>query len=436
VSGVSLLQFCWSAFACLTLLALPGCLSASKKVEQKLPEVRTQWASFVNQQSSLPVRTLDWSQAVELLRTNNIKIRTARTEITNTLERATQPYRDLIPTINLRSGVTRSLANVSATTFDDVTFNIDSFFNVPGVVNFSTRVFAGKLEVLRAKAAYELSLREQTIELYKAFLSAQDQEQITAELKTQRALAETVQKVDPLAAQVLYKEVHTQETALQKSREALQIQLGDLFSNRSYQWSLVGNTLPDLAYDKQPLPLSDTNRVAKLQTRLAALELVRAWGMIHGIKLQYWPELSIFVSGPSIYQRSGGANHFWSSKDIQASADFFWNLDTRGYVSQQLRQTKRDQALQIEQLRLDSQALVARLLTAQKLVSSLKAESEQLDQLIDVMDRMPPSLDFNTILQSADTSRSLRRQRFELRRDLAEVNTLFWFVDEQKWASN
>ena len=59
------------------------------------------------------------------------------------------------------------------------------------------------------------------------------------------------------------------------------------------------------------------------------------------------------------------------AKDVQASADFFWNLDTRGYVSQQLRQTKREQELEIEQLRLDSEALIDRLLAAQKRSRSL-----------------------------------------------------------------
>jgi hypothetical protein len=434
VSGVPLLQFCWSALVCVVLLTLTGCLSAPKKVEQKLPEIRAQWQADVARQSSLPSRSLDWNQALDLLRAKNLKLRAARASVTNSQELATQPYRDLIPTINLRSGVTRSLANVPSTSIDDVTFNIDSFFNIPGVVNFDSRVFAGRLAFLRAQAAYELAEREQTIELYKAFIAMQDQDQLVSELKSQRALAETVQKVDPLAAQVLIRDLASQELGLAKSGDALQTLLGDLLGDRSYQWKLTTNGLPDLAYEKEPLQLSDTNRVARLQMRLVALELVRAWATIHGIKLQYWPELTIFVSGPSVFQRIGGQSHFWSSKDIQASADFFWTLDTRGIVSQQLRQTRRDQTLQEAQLRLDSQALVDKLLSAQKLSGSLRAQAEQLDELISVLDKIPQTIDFNTILQTAETTRSLRRQRFELHRNIAELDTLFWFVDEQKWA--
>jgi hypothetical protein len=417
------------------LSTFTGCLSAPKKVEQKLPEVRAQWQADVAHQSALPVRTLDWNEALDLLKAKNLKLRAARASVTNSLEMATQPFRDLIPTINLRAGVTRSLANVPITSVDDVTFNIDSFFNIPGVVNFDARVFAGRLEVLRAQAAYKLAEREQTIELYKAFLAMQDHDQLVSELKSERALAQTVQQVDALAAQVFIRDLASQELGVAKSAEALQAQTGDLLGDRSYQWKLTTNGLPDLAYEKEPLQLADTNRVGKLQMKLVALELVRAWATIHGIKLQYWPELSIFVSGPSVYQRTGGENHFWSSKDIQASADFFWTLDTRGVVSQQLRQARRDQALQEAQLRLDSQALVDKLLSAQKLSGALRSQAGQLDELISVLDKIPQTIDFNTVLQTAETTRSLRRERFELHRNIAELDTLFWFVDEQKWAS-
>ena len=48
---------------------------------------------------------------------------------------------------------------------DDVTFNMDSFFNVPGVVNFNSRLFSARLSVLRAQAAAQLAEREQTMSI-------------------------------------------------------------------------------------------------------------------------------------------------------------------------------------------------------------------------------------------------------------------------------
>ncbi len=167
--------------------------------------------------------------------------------------------------------------------------------------------------------------------------------------------------------------------------------------------------------------------------RLVALELVRAWAQIHGIKLQYWPELTIFVSGPSAFQSVNGETHFWSSSDVVATADFFWTLDTRGYVSLQLRQTRREQELEFAQLRMDSDELIQRLLAAQRLGGSLRTQIEQLDRLISALNNVPQDLDLNSLIQAMESNRSLRFQRFKLRRDLAELDTLFWFVDEQQW---
>ncbi|MDB6019435.1 MAG: hypothetical protein JWR19_3924 [Pedosphaera sp.] len=400
-----------------------------------MPEVQARWQADVARQAALPERSVAWPEALGLLETNNLKLRAARVDITNAQELASQVFRDLIPTINLRSGATRSIKNIPATSFDDVTFNIDSFFNVPGVVNFDSRWFAGRLTVLRAKAAYQLERREQTIELYKLFLEAREEQEIANELKSERTLATALQQADEWAGQIMLKEIESQQLVQAKSRESLQTRIGEILGDGQYRWVLRSQGLPDFQYENVPLPLGDTNRVAQLQMKLVALELVRAWAQIHGIKLQYWPELTIFVSGPSAFQRVNGQSHFWSSAEVTATADFFWTLDTRGYVGQQLRQTRREQELEAARLRQDTEELIDRLLAAQRLASSLRREIEQLDQLIGVLESVPQNLDLDSVLQAAENNRSLRYQRFKLRRDLAEVNALFWFVDEQKWAS-
>lgn len=416
-------------------LALTGCLSPQKKAAEELPALHAHWQADVARQFALPERTLDWSQALALMQANNLKLRAARVDITNSQELATQAYRDLIPTINLRSGVTRSIAGFPSTAFDDVTFNVDSFFNVPGFVNFSTRVFAGRLTLLRSRTAYKLTEREQTIELYKIFLQAQDNAEQADELKSDLLLADAIGKADAFSGQVMLKEIRSRQLSLEKSRENFQAQVSTILADQQYHWSLVTNGLPQFDYEDHPLALNDTNSVAQLQTRLVALEFVAAWAQIHGIKLQYWPELAIFVGGPSVYQRVNGQNQFWSSADVTASANFFWSIDTRGYISQQLRQTRREQDLQAAQLQLDSRALIAQLIAAQRLAGSLRDQFTQLDKFLDLLGTVPQDADLSSIIRNADLNRTLRYQRFKLRQDLAEVNTLFWFVDERKWDS-
>ena len=82
-------------------------------------------------------------------RANNLKLRTARVGISNSVELARQVYKDLIPTVDLRSGYGQSLKNLPASTLNDDTFNIDSFFQHPRrAVNFNARLFAGRSSIV------------------------------------------------------------------------------------------------------------------------------------------------------------------------------------------------------------------------------------------------------------------------------------------------
>jgi hypothetical protein len=422
-----------SVTSLLAAFALTGCYSAKKRVARNFRDIQMQWQTNVARQVALPEQVLNWEQAVARLEAGNLKLRRARMDITNAQENVRQVFKDLLPTINLRSGVSKTLESLPATSIDDVTFNIDSFFNIPGFVSMGTRLFAGRLVLLRAQAMYELGRREQTIELYKLFLSFQDSMSVEAQLNEERNLARAIEQVDPLAGQILLRDLETRELTLAKERDSFQDKAGDIFGNRDWRWILVTTNLPTFDYDANPLPVADTNRIAQLQMKLAAIEFVGAWARIKGVQLQYWPDLTLFITGPPLYRRSGNQESFWDAGQVRANANFFWRLDTRGQVSRQLRQTRRDQEIQLARLRQDAVALIDKILAAQKLVVVLRQEADQLTQLTPLLGQIPPAADYTGILKANETARSLRDQERKLRRELAELNTLFWFVDDAKW---
>jgi len=195
----------------------------------------------------------------------------------------------------------------------------------------------------------------------------------------------------------------------------------------------VSEGLPALNYERSPLPLQDTNRVAQLQMKLAAIEFVAAWARVKGVQLQYWPELTIFITAPALYQKNGGTASFWDAGQLRANANFFWRLDTRGQIARQIRQTKREQEMQLTRLRQEALALIDKIVAAQKLVQSLRQEADRLSQLEPLLGQIPPAADYTGILKANETARSLRDQERKLRKELAELDTLFWFVDETKW---
>src|SRR3954471_4208401 len=178
---------------------LSGCFSPDRKVDKYYQQVQAQWQSNVQAQASLPVTNLGWAAAVELMQERNIKLRRSRNDLTNAQENVRQVYKDLLPTLNLRSGVSRSIRQLPATGVDDVTFSVDSFLNIPGIVNMSTRLFGAKLALIRAQTVYQVSVREQILDLYKTVLDVQDRRELGAQLEAEKSFAQAVQRADPLS---------------------------------------------------------------------------------------------------------------------------------------------------------------------------------------------------------------------------------------------
>jgi hypothetical protein len=415
------------------LVALCGCLSPRKKVAERMANVRHQWQTNAVRQAELPTRTLDWDTAVEALRQNNLKLRRARADVTNAQENVRQIFKNLLPTITVRSGISQSIGEIGMTTWDDFFFDVNSFFNIPGIVGLNTRLFAARLSLMRALTFYELAERDQTMELYKLIVAFQEHQDARTALEIDQRFANAVRSVDDVTGNVLLRESESRDLALTKESDSLQQRAGDLFGNRGWRWILSTNGAPVFDYINHPLSIADTNRIAQLQMRLVAIELAGAWARIVGIKLEYWPDFRIFVSGPPVYSRRDGAERFFDAENIRFTADVFWRIDTRGQVSRQLRQARRDQELQVARIRQESLALIDRLIAAQKILKDLQNEIAELNQLIPVVESVPPPPEFTAIVKAAETRRNLRDQERRLRRELAELNTLFWFVDEQKW---
>ncbi|GEM_PF-1359703 len=412
---------------------LAACRSPQERVGERLGDLRLFWQTNLVRQTNLPNRELTWAAAAAKLRANNLKLRQSYNDVVNSREAVRQIFRDLIPTLNLRTGVAKKLNDISNVNFDDVTFSADSFFNVPGLVSFGARLYVSRLMQLRAETAYRLTQREQFITLYKLFWAAQDNQTQQDHLANQRTTANAMEEVDPFTGKLMITELDLKTLTLARDNEAIQQQAGEILGDRTYHWIFRTNDLPDLAYDTQALPLSDTNRVAQLQLKLGAIELEAERAELIGIRLRYWPELNIFVSGPPIYQRALGTDKFWDPGEVRASADLFWYIDTRGYIRRQVRQAKRQHAIQRERLQLENVSLIERLVFTQELLRHTTEKWRQINAQIEVLRQVPPVQNYLSLQKYAADYQFLADQQRDLRRQIAELNTLFWFVDETAW---
>ena len=421
------------ATAAALMLFLCACGSPEKHVSHHMEGLRVAWETNYLHQLNLPARKVDWPTGLELLLAKNPKLRQARVDYTNALENYHQIFRELIPTLNMRSGVTKNLASLNTLSFDDVTFSADSFFSVPGIVNFAARIYVAKLVLLRARTAYQLAEREQVIELYRLFTGLQEQMEELRRLNVQRANVRAMNEIDPFTGRMMETELQSREINTLKETRTFQQRAAELFADYSYRWELITNGLPNLRYDLNPLPIGDTNRVAQLQMRLYALELEASRATVMGMKMRYWPELNIFISGPPIYQQVSGRSVWWDASQVRGSADLYWTLDTRGYISRQLKQTKRTQEMERDRFEQESLALMDRLLFTQQLMKSTRQQLDRTEREIQILLAVPPAQNFLSIQKYSEDYRQLLRQQIQLRREMSEFQSLFWFMDEQAW---
>lgn len=421
----------------LILLAIPflatSCLSPKKRVQRKHDELKLQWQTNIQNQARLKERVIDWPSAVSLMLENNLELRTSRNEITNSQAMVKQIWKDLIPNLNLRAGVTKRLTSLHTTTFDDVNFSADSFFNIPGIVNFSARLYTARLMLLRSQIAYRLAERRQMIELYRLFYGAEEADFQTGRLQTQRATASAMEQIDPFTGRMMQTELRTRELANVRELQNVQDRASKLLGSRDHRWVFATNNLPDLRYHEIPLELTDTNRVAGLQLKLFAVELEAARAQILGMKLRYWPELNIFISSPPLYSRQFGRERWWDADELRASADIFWTIDTRGQLTRLIRQTSRQIEFQKARYREENIELMNRLLFTQELIKSVQDQLQRVDRQLQLLLAVPPPQNYLSVQKYALDYRSLTQQQLRLRRELSELNTLFWFIDEEAW---
>lgn len=415
------------------LLFLAGCKGPRKRVDAHMDFLREKWATNYQHQANLPDRPVDWPAAVSLMLQNNLELMASRMDLTNAQDSVKQVWKDLIPNINLRAGMTKRLRDLHKVSPDDVTLSADSFFNLPGLVNFSARLYAAKLYQLRAETAYRLLERQQIIELFKLFYGFEEAALETTRLEMQRATSGAMETIDPFTARTMITELQTRELAHESDLNGLQDRAGVLLGNRDYRWIFLTNNLPDLRYHEAPLNLGDTNRIAQLQMRLFAVELEAARATLLGLKLRYWPELNIFISSPPLFARTFGETQWWDADELRASADIFWSIDTRGYISRAVKQTERQIELQKHRYYRQAIELINRLVFTQKFIESTEEQLARVESHLRLLLAVPPAQDYFSVEKYSLDYRSLTQQQVRLRRELSTLNTLFWFVDEDAW---
>lgn len=416
-----------------TLLLCAGCRSLPDELSKREAEVTEVIQTQVTALADRPERVVTWTDALALMHEQNLTLRQSRDAITTSRERLRQVNRDLIPGAALTANLTKGITQLGDLNGDDAALSLYGFFNVPGLIQWRMRHYTAELELIRTEWAHELKSRELTIQLRELFVRST----LLDQRRRQLALAQRWPQSGPLSfnldASPQKLEHESLLMSLRREADALQDAFGEILGDASVEWTLDSTDIPQFDYADDGLDLHDPARFGGLYRRLQAAELEGARLRQRGIKLQYWPDLTINLSSPPLYQSHGGQS--WSADAIILNLGASVPIDLRGNISQQLRETKRDFARLETKLREQNARTITGLMRARE---SLRLNTKQLrlaEARLDALRSLPAAQSPARTRDNLERLLAIDQQRTSLLLEKTQLESLFWLLDESHWST-
>lgn len=401
-------------------LALGTWVCTSCKTHQVLFEEEQQkqqavWIESLETQATIEEGTFTWKAALESLRAKNIEILKSRAAIEDAKTSSKRVWKSLLPALYLQSTHNTELQDIDQLALDQFTFRLNGFINISGLLKFHPRLVSAKLAILYSNINFSLREREQAIELYRLFLEAQNTETEFAQLlEAEQFLGQNPGNTTPTARM----ELRQQKARLEAARKAMGYKLSKLTGDYSKAWVPDPGTLPPLEYGIPEDPAKyGAEHFGDLETKLYALEIIRAEAQTKRLAFRRWPDFNLMFSGPPIYQRTEGESVYWSAEEVRMNAWAFWNFDAQGQIRSELKSKRRLHAIKLDEIQQTRSASARKLVGVMEHLETLETQSAQIEE-----DLANPALE-------ATIREALRKEKAEVERQIQDQSLLLLFFD-------
>lgn len=418
----------------LGLLAMPvsGCRSPSVVIQKETSALDVAWVRRTTAFSQRKTRAIAWPEALRLLEERNPELLRANETRMRAKRGIGQVYKNLLPYMQLRAGFDKRLNELDSISFDDVRWDLNAYSIFSGVFTLQRDVYAAELMYIRANMVREVTLREKIVELHRMFIAARQ-----LQIARQRlAESERVLRDIPATRRSLESAPATVDSLrelLRASQAKLDGDLVKMFNLSDVDFELKGDGLPDVDYAKTPLDVTDSRRVGVLRRKLLAIELVGAQARVRGAKLEYWPDISVFLTSGPLWTTAGGQTLWWRTEDIRLSVSAYLPIDINGSIRNRVREAKSDLVLLEREIELREAILIAEfddkhraLLQAERDVREQERKRSLLMQLISI----EGSENLGERLRQWTDIEAGRENAVDTR---AQLNAFFLFFDENFW---
>lgn len=399
---------------------LAACSTGPKPLEEHRANAAESWAEVAHQPDRTVVN-LRWDDAVRRLETGNLKLQQARETVRSGAEAVRQVPYNYIPELSLNLFAYPTLSTVGEGRLGDTYLFLGSILTLPNPVRYQAEALQARLQFMTAQVECELLRRDLRVRLYRVFRKSS---QLARDDAAEHALTElAATNPDGLAA------VQARDLARRNRAawQAIESEFAELLGDYSHRWRPAPDSgLPALDYAGTPPPLDGRGRFAQLQITRTALQLLALDAQRQGLLVAEWPQVSVLLSAPPIYQRSAGRESYLSLGDVRVSGYISYSTDFRGTRALARKQNDRRSEIVRHELDVAMQAAIGRLRDGLGILGELTTRLAGLREAEAALRRAG----------AAGDAESVRLQAAEISDQVDELNFSFWVLDDPRWPAS
>lgn len=304
------MKFCLSVVLTSLIILSPGC-SLTQRLDEVSTAMNEQYAS-VEIWEKLPVRTITWNQALDMMARNNTKIQELEQSIKRAEREELSVYTDMIPGVSYYGYMTSAISDLAGSeSIDNFRQNVNVTFNIPALTRIGYDVYASKATTFSAIKAREGKMRELEASLY-----------LTIRRRALEKQLSELEQGNPAG-----------DTALNegKKRDAdvkFWNDVSDLLGNRDARWEILPSSVPQLRWEDY------RGRLDKLDPLIVtqwALRLEQSRLRIYSVAVQLLPTINTSLYSPSLFSSTGGtySGTFLDGDDTKLNLSISYSLDTQ-----------------------------------------------------------------------------------------------------------
>ncbi len=373
---------------------------------------------------------ISWQEGLSRMYLSNPELIQADYRIEDAKQRQKQIWKDMIPGLNLGVNDSFQLGELGDA-FSNPVYRIDSFLNLGNLLELPKNIYTRKITYIGSELQAENTMRQQVIALYRLF---QQQRLLNLEKKAIDLEGELVRGITGVeGAEIIEMKVAHKEAleSWEQNYRDWNTKVGDFFMAGYDKIDLKESGLPDISYKPSDLDFTNTKRWGMLQLNLLALEQIAEDGRVLEAYLRYLPRANLSVSAPALYSNSSSES--FDIKNIRLGPSLFWSLDSRGYISQQIKRLKRENP--IKEWRKDKRQRdeVRKLFEGKKALQDVQKELTTLRQAMEGYRQAVRQGLIKDPEKAIRTMRRLREREVRLVAREIEICTSFWLIDESRW---